>query len=140
MRPQRNHSIRFLFSRRGVHCTPAKAFYPIKPRYHSENVRSLSAGEHCSPLRLNWKRMLCPRKPARRHGIPPRGLANRVIKNSPDPKIGAVGLNFYLSQNLADLVVDHKISLAVKGSGVAVDEHYLISAEIADKAGGRVDR
>ena len=36
----------FCIIRRGEQCSPAKAFFPVKPRYHSENVRFLSAGAH----------------------------------------------------------------------------------------------
>ena len=45
----------FRNDRRGVHCTPVKPTFPIKPIYLSENERSLSAGEQCSPLQKNKK-------------------------------------------------------------------------------------
>ena len=33
-----------IIRRGGLKCPPVKAFFPVKPRYHSENVRFLSAG------------------------------------------------------------------------------------------------
>ena len=35
-----------IIRRGGLKCPPVKAFFPVKPRYHSENVRFLSAGAH----------------------------------------------------------------------------------------------